>query len=177
MREGLRWTRQVGMLGLYKGDLQGTLSGNPTSKVHLLIRTQACRRLGTTVSRPRTQAHIESCYAVCTKCYLIRAPANPAPLQATWQSRNLAVQHAGCGHQSKGMIGGVLDLCQSCYKLGSEGIMRVREERDMASLKRLLDIRLRCKECEKSLPRGSRRWWICGKGGHDCHWAGHEVGR
>lgn len=68
-------------------------------------------------------------------------------------------------------------VCKSCYDLGAEGITLVREKREMAALKHLLDLRLKCSECSGSLPRGRRRWWICDMGRHECHFAGHEVSR
>lgn len=118
---------------------------------------------------------MESCYAVCTKCYLTRSPAHPAPSHATWNQHDLALQHANCSKATGKQVGEPVDLCISCARLDPSEIGVVREKREVAALKYMLKMKLRCKQCAKSLPQGSRRWWICGTGMHECHWAGHQV--
>lgn len=68
-----------------------------------------------------------------------------------------------------------MHVCPSCARLGDAGVVLVREGRDEANMRLALSRRVRCKRCERALPKGRRRWWICNKGAHECHWAGHEA--
>ncbi|KND89962.1 hypothetical protein TOPH_05341 [Tolypocladium ophioglossoides CBS 100239] len=131
------------------------------------------------LTRPRTEDHLAHCYALCTKCYMVRPGARPAPFSATWNPRDLAVQHSACASATADAplapLGVPVAVCPSCARLDDAAVVRVREGREEADMRLALGRRVRCKRCERALPRGRKRWWICGRGLHECHWAGHEA--
>lgn len=59
--------------------------------------------------------------------------------------------------------------------LSVEELQMVREKGDEIAIRATLAGRVRCFRCEKALTGKKKRWWICGKGPHECHWAGHEA--
>lgn len=123
---------------------------------------------------PRTQSHSTSCFAVCTKCYLLRAPARPAPFEATKNTDDLSLQHyESCKAKSAEPLASVM-ACGSCAKDTVDEMSQTRERRDTESLRRSQAGRLWCAECQKSLGKGRRRWFICDQGWHECHWQGHQ---
>ncbi|OWT43150.1 hypothetical protein VFPPC_17674 [Pochonia chlamydosporia 170] len=131
------------------------------------------------VPLPRTRDHLQTCFALCTKCYVRRPAAMPAPFSATWDPHNLATQHFNCAAGSDALKTKTTTfqvcVCRSCAKLSPNELQARREERDEVALKATLRRRIRCFRCEKALTSKKRRWWVCAQGPHECHWAGHEA--
>ncbi|KAK3387874.1 hypothetical protein B0H63DRAFT_471065 [Podospora didyma] len=130
-----------------------------------------CKVLKENVKDTRTMQHMTDCHAICTRCYLLRAPVEPAPLGATLHPDDISKQLRTLQNESAGQV----ELCSHCSTLAPDDITALREGREKEALQIALRRRLYCARCEKGLPRGSMRWWICHKGNHECHWAGHDV--
>jgi hypothetical protein len=141
---------------------------------------QGCKSTRGSVPVPRTDTHLRSCFALCTRCYIRKSSAVPAPFSATWRPDNLATQHLNCSADSaslkqKGTL--QVDACRSCARLTPEQLQAQRERRDEAAIKLTLTRRVMCFECARPIPGRKRRWWICALGPHECHWAGHEAAK
>ncbi|KAK0391489.1 hypothetical protein NLU13_0990 [Sarocladium strictum] len=139
---------------------------------------KSCQQLRCNIPEPRTQTHATSCFAVCTKCYLLRAPALPAPRAAVENADDLSVQHTDCWRRCglRAIMAGDVALCKSCNLLPrNEDVSEVRERRDADALRKARGGRLWCAECQGSLGRGRRRWFICEAGRHECYWQGHQM--
>jgi len=126
---------------------------------------------------PRTTAHITGCYAICTACYLVKGTSQPAKFSATFNPTDLSLQHHGCSNSNPTAVGKMVELCLGCSSRSPEENCADREEREQRMLAKTLMRRVLCSKCEKPIPKQKRRWWICGAGDHECHWAGHEVSR
>ncbi|VBB76565.1 Putative protein of unknown function [Podospora comata] len=126
---------------------------------------------------PRTRCHITGCYAICTSCYLVKGSSKPAAFSAAFNPTNLSLQHDKCSLKQTNTIQEAVNLCQGCSQLQPDRIREIKEEREQKMLAKTLVRRILCATCEKPLPKKKRRWWICGSGDHECHWAGHEVPR
>ncbi|UNI16983.1 hypothetical protein JDV02_003365 [Purpureocillium takamizusanense] len=140
------------------------------------IICEGCHSPRSRLPEPRTVSHLTKCHALCTRCYIRRPSAYPAPFVGSWNPDDLSSQHAAaCKIRTKTLLVGPVSICPSCAKLTDQEVVRVREERDAASMRMALMRRMRCRRCERALPRGRRRWWVCGVDYHECHWAGHEA--
>ncbi|KAF5021925.1 hypothetical protein F66182_6028 [Fusarium sp. NRRL 66182] len=135
-----------------------------------------CKSKRLTIPSSRVKDHFTHCYAVCTFCYLFSAPGGPAPFHAKWNMQDLEMQHIRCceikkpGREKKGGY-----LCRHCHTLSDEGVAEVKEARDEFYLSRTLPRNVDCAVCLTALSRRQPRWWFCGKGRHECHWAGHHT--
>ncbi|KAK0672346.1 hypothetical protein QBC41DRAFT_313649 [Cercophora samala] len=141
------------------------------------IICDGCKAMVKGIPMPRTRHHITGCYAICTGCYLIKASSKPAAFSAAFNPTNLSLQHHGCSLKQTSTIQEAVELCLACSKLKPDQIREIKEEREQKLLAKTLVRRILCAKCEKPLPKKKRRWWICGSGDHECHWAGHEVSR
>lgn len=70
-----------------------------------------------------------------------------------------------------------VDVCRSCAKLRVQDLQVLRETRDEIAIRATLAGRVRCFRCENALTGRKKRWWVCGLGPHECHWAGHEAAK
>ncbi|KAK4171645.1 hypothetical protein QBC36DRAFT_390992 [Triangularia setosa] len=139
------------------------------------ITCDGCKEMTKGIPMPRTTHHITDCYAICTGCYLLKCSSKTAALSAAFNPTNLSLQHDGCSRKQTSTIQEAVKLCRGCAKLTPDKIRGIREDREQKLLAKTLVRRLLCSMCEKPMPKTKRRWWICGLGNHECHWAGHEV--
>ncbi|GJN66229.1 hypothetical protein PLICBS_000245 [Purpureocillium lilacinum] len=54
---------------------------------------EGCHSQRTHLTEPRTTAHLTKCHALCTRCYIRRPGARPAPFLGSWNPDDLAAQH------------------------------------------------------------------------------------
>lgn len=137
---------------------------------------------------PRTDQHIENCFAICTTCYLYKhnVSDHPTSFTAALHADNLSLQHQAqpsCPHYGNPISGNLtavspsekITLCGSCGALENAEITVARERKETAAYQVAARRLIRCLYCSAELPAEKKRWWICEAGRHECHWEGHEV--
>lgn len=127
------------------------------------------------VPSSRVADHMNYCHAVCSNCYLLAAPAHAAPFMAKWNTKDLGLQHVDCRFANQSTLDYSVSLCRLCSELDSQALSALRERRDTILLIKALCRSVYCAACDRNLPKGRRRWWICEGGRHECLWEGHNV--
>ncbi|KAH7168096.1 hypothetical protein DER46DRAFT_307865 [Fusarium sp. MPI-SDFR-AT-0072] len=135
-----------------------------------------CKTPKQRIRSSRIKDHFAHCYVVCTVCYLISAPGGAAPFNAKWNMQDLEMQHVNCcSFREPQWEDGGGYLCRYCIKLDGGKLTEIKEKRDEFYLSRTLPRKVDCAICMWPIGRRSTRWWFCGKGRHECHWAGHHT--
>ncbi|KAF4982822.1 hypothetical protein FZEAL_1614 [Fusarium zealandicum] len=57
---------------------------------------EGCKEQRPKIPFSRVEDHFVHCYAVCTICYLLSAPGQPAPFRSKWKKEDLELQHVNC---------------------------------------------------------------------------------
>ncbi|KAK5988535.1 hypothetical protein PT974_10018 [Cladobotryum mycophilum] len=92
---------------------------------------------------PRTRDHLNSCYALCSKCYFFHQNIQPDSITGPFKARDLSAQHRGCPRASTVQymhtsLGHRVYVCRTCAELHNGQVTEARERREEEGLKRIL---------------------------------------
>jgi len=140
--------------------MQSIPAVNQYLKPILTVR-QTCK-LSMNIPEPNSSTHIYHCEPYCSQCYYrdlcrryIAGAPGPEKLYS-WEKPKKCVCRTGSVTTAVAR-----SVCKFCSRMDQHAAVRVREERDKAEVKHLVQQQLRCKGCTKGLNKGRLRWWGC----------------
>ena len=121
-----------------------------------LIKPQACKT-SVKIQNPRTDRHLRHCQPLCSKCFY-QEHCKDHLCKNFWYPR-----HCICKDLTQMAQSQVHSICQRCEKLDLDLSLVLREQRDVAEIKRAVENGLYCSNdhCEKPLLGPGPLWWRC----------------